>query len=193
MRTTFFVAAIGVALFAVGMAAPSASAAVSQSLIDQADLFYRRGVEYADKGEHEKAIREFGDGLSLNPDDPKIHFKLGVSYYGMLDYKKAIRSYREALRLRPSYHEVRYFLATALADKGDQKEAIEEFQKAHEADPKDLDVTFDYGYALYKAEDYAKATDLFEQFLREVPTSYSERISWTQEMLREIKRKRFSS
>jgi Tfp pilus assembly protein PilF len=167
--------------------------AVSNTLIEQSDTYTQRGSDHAQNGNHKDAIREFKDAISLNPENGRAHFKLGVSLYETGKPDLAVQSYRRALEVDPKQKEVHYFLATVLNDQGKSKEAIEEYRLAAENEPKNLDVRFDFGYALYKAGQYPEATDVMEAFLRDVPPSYADRIKWTESMVREMRKKRFSS
>lgn len=87
-------------------------ATVEEKLLGaEKDTHFNLGVNFAEKGESDKAIEEFRKILDIDPFDKDAHFNLAVIYSKKEDYKLAIREYEEVLRLDPRDKETYYNLA----------------------------------------------------------------------------------
>ena len=61
------------------------SAVIAGGLVDRKDLggaFKLRGGAYADIGEYDKAIDDYGHAIEINPDDADVFNERGASYGG---------------------------------------------------------------------------------------------------------------
>ena len=60
---------------------------------------------YRELKEYQKAIADYNQTLSLNPDDTFAYNNRGNVYAQLKDYQKAIADYNKALSLNPGYAE----------------------------------------------------------------------------------------
>jgi tetratricopeptide (TPR) repeat protein len=107
---------------------------------DLADADYRtaaklsldRGVELADKGENEKAIRAFNWGINRDTEySSSIYYHRGLVYDKNGDYAKAVSDYTEAIRRNPDYAEAYQRRGMLYAEKmGDRDKGQRDLEKA---------------------------------------------------------------
>ena len=64
---------------------------------------------YDVKGEHDKAIADYGEAIRLDPEDTYGYIGRAAVYQGIAEYDKAIADYSEAIRIDPddsdAYHD----------------------------------------------------------------------------------------
>ena len=61
--------------------------------------YNNRGNVYADKGDYDRAIRDYNKALELNPDYAKAYATRGAVYYLKQDYDKAWADVKKAREL----------------------------------------------------------------------------------------------
>ncbi|MFI5362471.1 MAG: tetratricopeptide repeat protein [Elusimicrobiota bacterium] len=107
--------------------APSSSAQAAQEILrgTKAELqaFNDRGVEYAQKGELDKARDEFRKGLPIDPGNPELLNNLGSVSYQQKRWDEAVGYYQKALKRAPKYGDAQYNLTRALYHAGRLDEA----------------------------------------------------------------------
>lgn len=96
---------------------------------------YNLGLAYADKGETDKAIREFELAVHYDADYVDARYNLGVLYSrkGMVD--EAMIEFAKTIRLSPRSADAHYQLGLLFRSKGLLNEAAEEFRIAGEQNP----------------------------------------------------------
>jgi tetratricopeptide (TPR) repeat protein len=86
--------------------------------------YFNRGIEYANKDDHDRAIADFSKAISIKPDYAKAYNSRGFSFYaGKEDYSHAISDYTKAFDLDPK-------LASALVNRGNTYRAIHAYDMA---------------------------------------------------------------
>ncbi len=63
---------------------------------DQADLHFKQGVNYASRSDHENAVLEFEQSISIRPTS-KAYANMGVSYMKMGKNNKALNALKAAV------------------------------------------------------------------------------------------------
>lgn len=106
-----------------------------------------RGFDYAEKGDHDRAIIEFTRAIELDRENPAAYYNRGNSYREKGDHDRAIADYTRAIELWPyDTNAYRYRAevyaakgndAKAAADRAECKRLTEELKKASEAKGKD--------------------------------------------------------
>ena len=75
--------------------------------------FVKKGEEYIEKGDYDKAIECFEKALEECPEDKKweILDYLGFCYYSKEDYDKAIKYLKESLKVCPEDKNGRHMIS----------------------------------------------------------------------------------
>ena len=94
-----------------------------------AEVFNSRGVAYRVKGDHERAIQDYGQAIKLNAKFAAAYINRGVAYDHKGDYDRAIADYEQALKLRPSA-EGHFNRGNAHLAKRDYDRAIDDYNQA---------------------------------------------------------------
>ena len=99
-----------------------------------------RGRASAKKGDHERAIADYGEAIRLNPNDAVVFWNRGNSYREKGDNVRALEDYTAAIALNPDY-------AGAVLNRGniyyvtrDYERAIRDYDEAIRIDPKNATV-----------------------------------------------------
>src|SRR5271170_2457472 len=103
-----------------------------------------RGIELADRGWLDEAIREFKRAIDLDPDSAHAHDNLATVYSEKKLYREALREYLTALELEPESATAHYNLACFLATHS-QSMAVEQYKEAIELDPEYPDAHLNLG------------------------------------------------
>lgn len=75
------------------------------------DSFYNLGIDFYNKKDYEKAIRQFKLALEKPRVQPQVYYNLGLAYQCMKNYEKAIINYKRFLALHHDDHDGLYNLA----------------------------------------------------------------------------------
>jgi Flp pilus assembly protein TadD len=98
------------------------------------DAHNSRGIELADRGWLDEAIREFQKAIELDPGSAHAHDNLATVYSEKKLWREALQEYLTALRLEPDSATAHYNLACFLASHGGDM-AIAEYREALQQDP----------------------------------------------------------
>ncbi|MBI1912670.1 MAG: tetratricopeptide repeat protein [Deltaproteobacteria bacterium] len=85
---------------------------------------------YAAKGEHDEAIREYGESIKSKPSFSGSHHRLGLLYYSLNRLEEAEGEFREVLKVNPRNSDAYYNIALINMDRGRWTEAIVGLEKA---------------------------------------------------------------
>ena len=77
------------------------AARLRQRATQTADAYNNRGSVYFNKGDYDRAIKEFDESIRLNPNDAIAHYNRGTAWSNKGDKDRAIKDYDEAIRLDP--------------------------------------------------------------------------------------------
>jgi tetratricopeptide (TPR) repeat protein len=129
-----------------------------QDKTGRSDEHNSRGIELADRGWLDEAIREFRKAIELDPDSAHAHDNLATVYAEKKQYAQALEEYLTALKLEPDSATAHYNLACFLATHAHEM-AIEQYKEAIEIDPEYPDAHLNLGmtYADLDQRDEAKA------------------------------------
>lgn len=127
------------------------------------------GSYYLINNKYEEAIKEFQEGLKINPADPDVHYYLGVANFSLDNYQEAIDYFKKVSILQPDNGEVHYYVGLSHYFLGQYQEAISNLEKSVELDPNDAEAYSILGmsnYALGRLSEtkqaLIKAKDLFK-------------------------------
>ena len=124
----------------------------------RSDEHNSRGIELADRGWLDEAIKEFKKAIELDPASAHAHDNLATVYSEKKLYAQALEEYLTALRLEPDSATAHYNLACFLATHAHDM-AIEQYKDAIELDPEYPDAHLNLGmtYADLDQREEAKA------------------------------------
>jgi tetratricopeptide (TPR) repeat protein len=133
---------------------------------DVGDAWYRRGVVWLDRGEFDKAIKDFGEAIRLEPRQGAYFHARGNVWSKKQEYDKAIRDYDEAIRFSPNISVTFMTRGNAWSDKGEYDKAIRDYDEAIRLDPKDPDPFVNRGLAWKSKREYDKAIRDYDEAIR---------------------------
>jgi len=129
------------------------------------------GVELADKGDLESAIREYREALQIKPYFSEAHNNLGYALDSKGYTDEAIKEYQEALRINPGYLDAHNNLGVAFARKGNLDAAIQEYQAALRINPNIAMVHNNLGFTFARRGDWDAAIQAYQAALRIDPNN----------------------
>src|SRR5215472_14990284 len=112
--------------------------------IARSDEHNSRGIELADRGWLDEAIKEFKKAIDLDPESAHAHDNLATVYAEKKLFRDALSEYLTAIRLEPDSATAHYNLACFLSTHGPQM-AIGEYREAIELDPEYPDAHLNLG------------------------------------------------
>ena len=134
-----------------------AASLTGRSNKDVADTHFSRGLADAAKGEHERAILEFGQALAQDPKLFAAHDACALSLMRLGRTDEAIEGSRRAARLAPSDAGVLNNHALILCAAGRYADGMAAFETALRLDPRNARAYFNRGVARSRAGDTAGA------------------------------------
>jgi tetratricopeptide (TPR) repeat protein len=102
-------------------------------------LYNNRGVEYANKGDRDRAIADYDQALRLNPKYAAAYSNRGDSWRLKGDLDRAMADLDQALQLDSNYANAYYNRGLAREAKKDLEGALADFRKFAELSPSDPD------------------------------------------------------
>jgi tetratricopeptide (TPR) repeat protein len=68
-----------------------------------ASAYTNRANAYDEKGDSQRALRDYNEAIRINPDHPFAYYNRGLFYGHHGDNEHAIADYTEAIRLKPNF------------------------------------------------------------------------------------------
>lgn len=106
-----------------------------------------RGIERAEKGEFEEAIKDYDTAVELEPENVDALIPRGMAKSALGQYEEAIEDYMTALELEPDNVDAWFGCGQANAGAGDYEEAILHYTMAIESNFEMADAWFWRGIA----------------------------------------------
>ena len=94
-----------------------------------AEAFNNRGAAYRLKGDHDRAVQDYGQAIKLNAKFATAFNNRGVAYDYKGDYDRAIHDYDQAIKLKPAA-EVYFNRGNAYLGKSQYASAIDDYNQA---------------------------------------------------------------
>ena len=106
-----------------------------ESEANVADAIGNRGLAYKNKGEIERAIKDYNEAIRRNPSNANNYNLRGSAYDEIKQYDRAIKDYDMALKLRPKFASAFNNRGVAYRNKGQFARAIQDYDEALKIDP----------------------------------------------------------
>jgi tetratricopeptide (TPR) repeat protein len=97
--------------------------------------YNNRGNAYSQKGNYDRAIKDYDLAIQINPTYAKPYNNRGVAYQNKGDYNKAIRDFDVAIKLSPDYAYALANRAETFQIMHDYERALRDYDNAIRADP----------------------------------------------------------
>lgn len=144
----------------------------TQNVISQTALeLNSEGIEFAKKGQIDKAFLIFEEAIKLYPDSPGPYTNRGHIYRMRKQYDLAIKDYSKSLELYP-HLDVFSARANAYMDTGNFEMAIIDYNEIIEKAPSYPDVYFDRAYANIRLKNFEGAKNDLESQLEIKPNDF---------------------
>jgi tetratricopeptide (TPR) repeat protein len=131
-------------------------AALAQSP-QTANDYFKRGNEYRNKGDYEKAITDYTEALRLDPQLAKAYANRAVAHFHLKEFEKAITDSTQAIRINPRYAEAYHNRGTAYFSSGNQNEALADINRAIKLNPRLAEAYFSRGMISNSRNDDGRA------------------------------------
>jgi len=131
-----------------------------------AKLHYNRGVEWAAKSNHDRAIADYDIAIRLNPRNGDAYYNRGGAWGNKGDHDHAIADYDVAIKLNPKDPAAYSSRGFERAAKGEYSHAIADYGTAIRLNPKSAGALLARGRARYYSGDYLNSASDLEQSLK---------------------------
>ena len=105
---------------------------------DSAEVYYNRGLDYQESGEHGLAIQQYDKAIDLDPNYLDAYNNRGNAYFDLGEHRRAIEDFDRAIELDPSDAIVYFNRGNTYNRLGEDHRAIEDYDRAIELDPSRL-------------------------------------------------------
>jgi tetratricopeptide (TPR) repeat protein len=120
-------------------------------------------LAYGEKGDFERAIKDYNKAIELNPEDADAYINRGNAYSGLTQYERALEDYNTVIELNPDYVDAYNNRGNAYAEKGNFERAIEDFDKAIELNPVYVSTYNNRGIAYAEKGERERAIEDFDK------------------------------
>lgn len=124
------------------------------------DGLLREAIDAQQRGDYDRAVRDYRDLLKLRPNEVEARVNLGAALVHLGQYDSAITEYRKALPLLPEKNTVLLNLALAFYKKGDFVNAREQFESLHKAQPTEVRIAILLGDTDLRLGDFLAAVTM---------------------------------
>ena len=132
------------------------------------EAFYR-GLSAMDKGDFDKAIKDFTTAIELKPDFFVAYNNRGNAYSRKGDFDKAIQDFTTAIEINPRLAEAYNNRGIDYVQKGDFDKAIQDFTTAIEIKPRLAEAYYGRGVAYGKKRDFDTAIQNYDKTIEIKP------------------------
>jgi tetratricopeptide (TPR) repeat protein len=98
-------------------------------------IYCNRGAAYADLGNKEQAISEYGRAVEMNPRNAEAHNGLGFVYLKLGNYHQAVSEETKAIEVNFEYADAYGNRGLSYYKLGDYNQAVSDFSRVIEIDP----------------------------------------------------------
>jgi lipoprotein NlpI len=139
----------------------------------QAQWHVQRGVQWAAKGDYDRAIADHTAALKLDGKARHANYYRGAAYSNKGDFERAIGDFDAAIQLKADDPVLYHARGIELTVKGDYPRAIADFNKALQLDPKATGVHFARGRTLFYMSEFTRSVNDLEIAFGAQPNIYT--------------------
>jgi serine/threonine protein kinase len=125
-----------------------------------------KGMSLANLGLVEEGIKQYKEGLKINPRNPAAHYNLGNALAQKGRLREAAAEYRKAIAIAPNLTAAHFNLAMALLRSGEIDAAISEYREAIRTKPSFAEAYVNLGVAYHKKGEVDQALKAYRQAVR---------------------------
>lgn len=130
---------------------------ITQDSLQASIIINTRGMVKAQQGDYEKAIEDYTQALTVNPNYVGAYLNRGSAYANLGNYSKAITDFNQALRINPNSAEAYYNRGATRGETGDVQGAIADYTQALRLNPNYTYAYVNRGSARSRLRDYKGA------------------------------------
>ncbi len=119
--------------------------------------YFDRGAAHSSAGEFDKAIADYDQAATFNPDDARIYNGRGVAHAYKGDLAAAIADYGRAIAVDPQFLDPLNNRADAYRRKGDLRSAVADLNRAIALDPAFVEAWYTRGESYLDLGDLVRA------------------------------------
>ncbi len=137
--------------------------------------YIKKGLDYANSNDYDKAVKEFENALKLFPRDEDALFNLGFIYADMQQFGPAYDIFKKLININPHHIEAFNNLGLLFARQGKYGDAVFVYEKGVEHNPSAAVLFNNLGNIYYDTGKYEKALQMFKKS-GELDPVFSERL-----------------
>lgn len=132
-------------LLLAGLCGAALSQTAQTTMPTTAEEYFKRGNDYRNKNDLEKAIADYTEAVKLDPQLAKAFLNRAVVHFHLKDYDAAIADSTQAIKINPQYAEAYHNRGTAYGSKGRYTEALADIDQAIKINSQMAEVHFSRG------------------------------------------------
>ena len=114
---------------------------------DTADIYFCRGLGYAELRQYEKALTDFDASIKLNDSHYRSYGWRGIAWYNLNNYINALEDFDAALTLNPNFTSLYQYRGRTRTYLGDDEGAVYDWDRVIKNTPNDAEAYYRRGLA----------------------------------------------
>ena len=123
---------------------------------DEPSLFNLRGACHQSTGELKKALKDFQESVTLNPQYAAAHYNLGVTFHQLGENNSAIKNYKRAIEIKHNYPDAHNNLGNIYLNLRMLDAALDHFEWAVALNPEYAEAHNNLGIVFMELGQYEK-------------------------------------
>lgn len=125
--------------------------------------FFNHGIASYNRGDYEKAIKQFGRAIMLDPDFAKPYLWRGMTNENLGNFEKAMEDYSRAIEANPGYISALCKRGSLRSILGENNKALDDFNSAILTDPSYAEAFVGRGLVFRELEEFERAIGDFNR------------------------------